>query len=104
MDAARHYGNIRLISRERKSVDDLEQLGWIFARGQLLEATDSDWLFWIDADDVQEVRSNIRQIRPDAVVVDAAWPSSVEDPKVIAGKRVLVVEDGPTLTHGEMTY
>ena len=57
-----------------------------------------------DADDVQEVRSNIRHIRPDAVVVDAASPISVEDPKVIAGKRVLVIEDGPTLTHGEMTY
>jgi predicted GTPase len=53
---------------------------------------------------VSEVRGNIRTVRPDAVVIDAASPIAVNDPKVIAGKRVLVVEDGPTLTHGEMTY
>ena len=53
---------------------------------------------------VAEIRANIRALRPDAVVIDAASPISVTDPKVIAGKRVLVVEDGPTLTHGEMTY
>jgi predicted GTPase len=57
-----------------------------------------------DPDDIAEVRDNIRLVRPDAVVIDAASPISVEDPTVIAGKRVLVVEDGPTLTHGEMTY
>jgi len=51
-----------------------------------------------------EVRENIREIRPDAIVIDAASPISVDDPDVIAGQRVLVVEDGPTLTHGEMTY
>ena len=57
-----------------------------------------------DPDDIAEVRENIRMVRPDAVVIDGASPITVEDPSVIAGKRVLVVEDGPTLTHGEMTY
>jgi predicted GTPase len=50
------------------------------------------------------VRESIRQLNPDAVVIDGASPISVGDPDAIRGKRVLVVEDGPTLTHGEMTY
>ncbi|MDY0297165.1 MAG: cyclic 2,3-diphosphoglycerate synthase [Acidobacteriota bacterium] len=57
-----------------------------------------------DLDDILEVRENIREFNPDAVVVDAASPVFVDDPEKIRGKRVLVVEDGPTLTHGEMTY
>jgi len=57
-----------------------------------------------DPDDVEDVRYNIRQLNPDAVIVDAASPIAVDDPSVIEGKRVLVVEDGPTLTHGEMTF
>jgi len=57
-----------------------------------------------DPEDVAIVYDNIRQVRPDAVVVEAASPITVEDPKVIAGRRVLVVEDGPTLTHGGMTF
>nr|MBC8456082.1 GTPase [bacterium] len=55
-----------------------------------------------DPDDVEYVRENIRNINPNAVIVDAASPISVEDASIIAGKKVLVVEDGPTLTHGEM--
>lgn len=54
--------------------------------------------------DVLTVRDNVAELNPDAVVVDAASPIYVEDPEVIRGKRVLVVEDGPTLTHGEMAY
>lgn len=54
-------------------------------------------------EDIQIVRENIAATNPAALVVDAASPISVEDPEVIRGKRVLVVEDGPTLTHGEMT-
>ena len=54
-------------------------------------------------EDIQIVRENIADTNPDAVVVDGASPISVENPEVIKGKRVLVVEDGPTLTHGEMT-
>jgi predicted GTPase len=57
-----------------------------------------------DAEDVEELRENIQAANPNAVVVDAASPLSVEDGDQIRGKRVLVVEDGPTLTHGEMAY
>jgi predicted GTPase len=56
------------------------------------------------AQDVAKVRENIRQLNPKATVVEAASPLTVENPAAIAGKRVLVVEDGPTLTHGEMKY
>jgi predicted GTPase len=48
------------------------------------------------------VRQNIEKVNPGAVVIDAASPIQVEDSGVIRGKRVLVIEDGPTLTHGEM--
>jgi predicted GTPase len=50
------------------------------------------------------VRKNIVAINPKAIIIEAASPISVEDESVIRNKRVLVVEDGPTLTHGEMTY
>jgi predicted GTPase len=52
---------------------------------------------------IQTVRENIAKVNPDAIVVDGASPIKVDAPEVIKGKRVLVVEDGPTLTHGEMT-
>jgi predicted GTPase len=51
---------------------------------------------------VQIVRESIEKVNPRAVVIDGASPITVDDPSVIRGKRVLVVEDGPTLTHGEM--
>jgi predicted GTPase len=51
---------------------------------------------------IQKVRENIAKVNPTAVVVDAASPLTVDKPEIIKGKRVLVVEDGPTLTHGEM--
>ncbi len=51
---------------------------------------------------IQTVRENIAKINPNAIVVDGASPIKVDDPAIIKGKRVLVVEDGPTLTHGEM--
>jgi len=50
------------------------------------------------------VRENLRKINPKAIVIEAASPLFVEDPSAIQGKRVLVIEDGPTLTHGEMAY
>jgi len=53
---------------------------------------------------IQAVRESIRALNPRATVVDAASPIAVDRPEDIKGKRVLVVEDGPTLTHGEMTY
>jgi predicted GTPase len=55
-------------------------------------------------DDVIAVRENLRRLNPTAVQIEAASPLFVDDPAAIRGKRVLVVEDGPTLTHGEMAY
>ncbi|MCL1832473.1 MAG: cyclic 2,3-diphosphoglycerate synthase [Oscillospiraceae bacterium] len=55
-----------------------------------------------DFDNIQKVRENIRIAAPNATVIDAASTLSVDKPELIKGKRVLVVEDGPTLTHGEM--
>lgn len=55
-------------------------------------------------ENVNRVRESILKVNPKAVVIDAASPLFVEDPDMIRGKRVLVIEDGPTLTHGEMTY
>ena len=52
LDAAARYRNVRLVARSRSDVADLQQLGWVHARNELLAATDSDWLFWLDADDV----------------------------------------------------
>ena len=57
-----------------------------------------------DNDNIEMVRQNIREANPNALIVDAASPITVEDPSVIFGKKVLVIEDGPTLTHGEMEY
>ena len=55
-------------------------------------------------EDVDEVRHNIRGANPKAMVIDAASPVYVDDPALLLGKTALVVEDGPTLTHGEMEY
>jgi len=57
-----------------------------------------------DYQNVVEVLHNVRQVNPEAVIVKAASPIFVDDPAEIRGKRVLVVEDGPTVTHGEMAY
>ena len=51
---------------------------------------------------IQTVRENIQKVNPKAIVIDGASPIKVDDMSIIKGKRVLVVEDGPTLTHGEM--
>lgn len=57
-----------------------------------------------DAENIDEVRNNIAAYNPDAIVIEAASPVMVDKPMDIRGKKVLVVEDGPTLTHGEMPY
>lgn len=57
-----------------------------------------------DLEDIQEVRNNVRMINKTAQIIEAASPLFVDHPEMITGKNVLVVEDGPTLTHGEMTY
>jgi len=51
---------------------------------------------------IETVRKNIAAVNPDAVVIDAASTLDIDDPTVVKGKMVLAVEDGPTLTHGEM--
>jgi predicted GTPase len=55
-------------------------------------------------ENVIQLRESLRRLNPAAVVIEAASPLFVDDPAAIQGKRVLVVEDGPTLTHGEMAY
>lgn len=53
---------------------------------------------------IKFVRESIRKVNPKAIIIEGASPIKVEKPELIEGKRVLVVEDGPTLTHGEMEY
>lgn len=55
-------------------------------------------------EDVETVEANVKKLNPQARVIRAGSPVTVDDPAAIKGKRVLVVEDGPTLTHGEMKY
>lgn len=57
-----------------------------------------------DPDSIEEVRENIRQANPKAVVIDAASPIMVDNPELVRDARVMVIEDGPTLTHGGMTF
>ena len=57
-----------------------------------------------DVENVIRVRQNLRSLNPNATIIEAASPLFVDDPDAIRGKRVLVIEDGPTLTHGEMAY
>jgi len=53
-------------------------------------------------ENINEVRKNLARINPGALIIDAASVLTIDKPELIKGKRVLVVEDGPTLTHGEM--
>jgi predicted GTPase len=57
-----------------------------------------------DPDKVEELRKTIRSVNPAAAVIESAMPVTVDDPSRIKGRRVLVVEDGPTVTHGGMAY
>jgi predicted GTPase len=57
-----------------------------------------------DADDVEAVAETAKKVNPEAIIIRARSPVTVDDPGVLEGKRVLVIEDGPTLTHGEMSY
>ncbi len=57
-----------------------------------------------EPEDVIAVRESVFEVNPTAMVIEAASPIFVEDYHLIQGKRVLAVEDGPTLTHGEMQY
>jgi len=57
-----------------------------------------------DRDDIETVRKNIKSVNPGATIIEANSPVTMDDPALIKDKRVLVVEDGPTLTHGGMKY
>ena len=57
-----------------------------------------------DRNDIDTVRDNINSVNPDAIIIEANSPVTLENPALVKGKRVLVVEDGPTLTHGGMKY
>lgn len=57
-----------------------------------------------DPNNVEAVKRNIEKVNPSAIVITAESPTTVENPELVRGKRVLVVEDGPTLTHGGMQY
>jgi predicted GTPase len=57
-----------------------------------------------DPENVEAVERTARELNPRAVIIRADSPVTVDDPEAVAGSRVLVIEDGPTLSHGEMTY
>ena len=57
-----------------------------------------------DPQKVQQVRENIKSVNPVATVLEAASPITADNPEGVRGKRVLAIEDGPTVTHGGMTY
>ena len=57
-----------------------------------------------DPRNVETVKKNIREANPEALIIEAKSPINVDTPELIKGKRVLVIEDGPTLTHGGMPY
>jgi len=57
-----------------------------------------------DPKNVEQVKENVRRVNPNAIILDAASPITADKPELIKGRRVLVIEDGPTLTHGNMPY
>ncbi|MCS7054094.1 MAG: cyclic 2,3-diphosphoglycerate synthase [Ignavibacterium sp.] len=57
-----------------------------------------------DLVNINKVRENIQKVNPKATIIEAASPVTVENPELIRGKSVLIIEDGPTLTHGDMKY
>jgi predicted GTPase len=57
-----------------------------------------------DPKSVEAVKRNVKEINPKAIMIEAASPITVDKPELIRGRRVLIIEDGPTLTHGGMSY
>jgi predicted GTPase len=76
-------------------------IGATILRAEVLVVTKLDTA---DAVQIQMVRKNIHAFNPQAIVIDSAMPVAVDEPSLLRGKRVLVVEDGPTLTHGGMRF
>jgi predicted GTPase len=57
-----------------------------------------------DPQKLEALRTTIRSVNPTATVIDSTMPVTIDDPSLVRGKRVLVIEDGPTVTHGGMAY
>jgi len=57
-----------------------------------------------DPENILKVRTNVKEVNPKAKIIEAESTVTAENPELIKGKRVLIVEDGPTLTHGGMKY
>ena len=57
-----------------------------------------------DPKNVSLVKENIRKVNPNAIILEASSPITADKPELIKGRRALVIEDGPTLTHGNMPY
>jgi len=57
-----------------------------------------------DPQNVKRVKENIKMVNPKAIILDAASPITADEPELIKGRRALVIEDGPTITHGNMPY
>jgi predicted GTPase len=57
-----------------------------------------------DPMNIETVRRNIKTVNPNATIIEAASPITLDNPELVKGKKVMVVEDGPTLTHGNMAY
>ena len=57
-----------------------------------------------EPENIEKVENNVKKANPNAIIVKASSPMKVDNPELIKGKRALVIEDGPTLTHGEMPY
>lgn len=57
-----------------------------------------------DSGNIETVRKNIKAVNHKATIIEAASPITVDNPSIVKGKKVLVIEDGPTLTHGNMAY
>ena len=53
---------------------------------------------------VEQVKENIKSVNPNAMILDAASPITADKPELVKGQRVLVIEDGPTVTHGNMSF
>jgi predicted GTPase len=72
-----------------------------FRRGHVIVINKCDTA---ERQNIESVERAARELNPGAVVIRANSPVTVDDPDAVRGKRVLVIEDGPTLSHGEMTY
>jgi predicted GTPase len=57
-----------------------------------------------NSENIAQLRTNIHSLAPEAILIEAASPIQVEQAETIRGKKVIVIEDGPTLTHGEMKF